>query len=81
MKYVYNPLSGQFDLLNIDKNYVHLQSIASTTWNIPHNLDKLCSIQIVDNSNNEITGDINWVDKNNVTITFNTAIAGKALCN
>ena len=81
MKYVYNPLSGQFDLLNVDKNYVHVQSVASAVWTIPHNLDKLCSIQAVDSLNNEIAGDIKWIDKNNVTITFNTPVSGKALCN
>jgi len=81
MKYVYNPLSGQFDLLNVDKNYVHVQSAASAVWTIPHNLDKLCAIQAVDSFNNEIAGDIKWIDKNNVTITFNTPVSGKALCN
>lgn len=83
MKYVFNPVSGQLDLINtfVDNNYVHNQAVASTTWNVPHNLGKKCAVQVVDNLGNEIVGDIQWIDNNNVTVTFNTAVAGFAYCN
>jgi hypothetical protein len=48
---------------------------------VPHNLGKKCAVQVVDNSGNEIVGDIQWTDNNNVTVTFNTAITGFVYCN
>jgi hypothetical protein len=83
MKYVFNPVSGQLDLINTftDSNYIHTQAVANTTWNVPHNLGKRCSVQVVDNLGNEIVGSIQWIDDNNVTVTFNTAITGFVYCN
>ena len=83
MKYVFNPVSGQLDLINtfVDNNYVHTQAVANTTWNVPHNLGKRCSVQVVDNLGNEIVGSIQWIDDNNVTVTFKTAITGFVYCN
>ncbi len=83
MKYVFNPVSGQLDLINtfVDNNFVHNQAVASDTWNVPHNLGKKCSVQVVDTTGNEIIGDIQWVDNNNVVVRFNTPITGFVYCN
>lgn len=64
-----------------DKNYVHNQSVASTTWNVAHNLGKKCSVQIVDSLGNQIMASVSWTDDNNVVITFNSATTGYAYCN
>lgn len=53
-----------------DKNYVHVQSIAASTWIINHGLDKKPSITIFDDSNNIIEACVTHVDNNNVTINF-----------
>jgi hypothetical protein len=64
-----------------DKNYVHTQSVANTTWNVAHNLAKRCSVQVVNDSFEEIEASITWTDDNNVVVTFNTATTGYVYCN
>jgi len=64
-----------------DKNYVHNQGIASTTWNVVHNLNKYPSVTIVDSSNREVEGNIVHLTLNTLTITFSSGFAGKAFIN
>tara|TARA_R100001510_G_C7652216_1_gene210018 strand:+ start:2025 stop:2585 length:561 start_codon:yes stop_codon:yes gene_type:complete len=54
---------------------------ATATWNINHNLDKYPAVVAVNTSNEEIFGDLTYVDKNNVTIAFKSAVAGFAYLN
>ena len=56
MKNKYNPVSGEFDLVNSlqDISYVHTQSVPATTWVVTHNLNTKCSVQVVDEDQNEI---------------------------
>jgi len=83
MKNKYNPVSGEFDLVNSlqDISYVHTQSVASTTWVVNHNLNTRCSVQVVDNTGNEIIGKIDWIDNNTVNVLFNIPVAGFVYCN
>jgi hypothetical protein len=64
-----------------DKHYVYDQGIPSTTWSIDHNLGKYPSVVIVDTSNSEVIGDIQYIDTNNLTVTFSASFAGKAYLN
>lgn len=64
-----------------DKNYIHDQPIASATWNITHNLNKFPAVTIVDTSGNEVEGEVNHTDNNNIIITFSAAFSGKAYLN
>jgi hypothetical protein len=64
-----------------DANFVHTQSVAATTWNVPHNLGKRCSVSITDSLSKEIDAQVDWVDNNNVTITLNEAVTGFVYCN
>jgi len=64
-----------------DANYVHTQAIPATTWNVPHNLNKKCSVNITDALSKEIDAQVDWVDNNNVTITLSEAVAGFVYCN
>jgi hypothetical protein len=66
---------------NGDKNYVHTQDIASITWNVQHNLNKFPSCTMVLSSGQQGFGDVNFIDKNNLTITFTGAQTGKAYIN
>ena len=64
-----------------DKTHVHTQTTASTTWNIAHGLAKFPSVSIVDDGNNVVYGDIVYLNTNELTITFTSAISGKAYVN
>jgi hypothetical protein len=66
--------------LGSDLNYTHVQA-SSASWVIAHNLGKIPSVTVQDNSGNTVHGDITYTNINNLTITFNTAFAGKAYLN
>lgn len=64
-----------------DKHYEHSQLSASSTWNITHNLNKKPSVMVVDDGENVIVGDINYINQNEITITFTGSVSGKAYLN
>jgi hypothetical protein len=64
-----------------DKNFVLQQMVASTIWSVPHNLNKKCAVQVVDNSLDEIMGKVHWVNNNEVEIRFNKPKTGWVYCN
>jgi len=64
-----------------DKFYQHDQAVASLSWNVNHELGKYPSVQIVNTSGKEIIGDIEFIDENNITVSFDIAVAGKVYCN
>jgi len=65
-----------------DKNYVHDQGSPSATWEVQHNLNKKPAVTIVDSIGMVVHGDIEYVDNNNVTITFESgSFSGKAFFN
>lgn len=64
-----------------DKNYVHVQNIGSTLWEIPHMLGKFPSITVVDSANSEMTTTVNHIDLNNSTVELSYALTGRAFCN
>ena len=64
-----------------DLNFTYTQGVASTTWNIQHNLGKFPSITVIDTANTVVTGEYTYDDINNVTLTFSAAFAGTAYLN
>lgn len=64
-----------------DKNYVHNQSSAASTWIIEHNLNKYPSISIIDSAGTEVYGSINRVDENIAILEFSAPFSGTAICN
>lgn len=64
-----------------DLTYEHVQSSASTTWNVAHNLDKKPSVSIADSADNILYGEITHTDLNNLVITLSAATSGKAYIN
>lgn len=64
-----------------DKHYVHNQVSAQSTWVVQHNLNKKPSVTVVDSSENVVIGDIEYVNNNQLNITFNGALSGKAYIN
>jgi hypothetical protein len=64
-----------------DLNFTYVQGVASTTWNIQHNLGKFPSITVIDTANTVVTGEYTYDNINNVTLTFSAAFAGTAYLN
>jgi len=64
-----------------DKHYTHNQVATATTWSITHNLNKYPSVSVVDSGNNWVIGDVEYINQNQLTITFNAAFSGKAYLN
>ena len=64
-----------------DKTFVFTQSVASTTWNITHNLNKYPSVSVVESGLNTVYGDIEYINTNSLTVTFKHAFGGKAFLN
>lgn len=61
--------------------YVWTQSISLAVWTIPHNLGRFPSVTVVDNLNNKIEPDIQYIDNNNLQIINGVALVGKAYLN
>lgn len=64
-----------------DKNYIHYQNTASNLWIINHNLNKYPAVNVVDSAGNEVVGDVEYIDVNNLKITFTGAFKGRANLN
>lgn len=63
-------------------NYTFEQGIASDTWVIEHNLNKMPSIIVVDSTDKvQIPDDIIYNSENVMTVIFLAAFAGKAYLN
>jgi len=72
---------GVFTKNNGDKHYRHIQSVSSDTWSIEHSLDKYPAVVVKDSAGSIVVGDIDYVDENNVTLTFSGAFSGEAYLN
>lgn len=64
-----------------DKNFVFIQGVAASIWNISHNLNKYPSVSVVDSALSEVIGDIRYIDLNNITLTFSAPFSGEAFLN
>jgi len=64
-----------------DKTFIYTQITSQSTWSITHALNKFPSITVVDDGNNVIIGDIQYISKSELTITFASAVSGKAYLN
>lgn len=63
--------------------FVFLQSQASSSWVVKHNLGKFPSITIVDSqpTPQTVIGSVTYNDLNTCTITFGAPFSGQAFCN
>lgn len=67
--------------INYDKNYLHIQSVASDEWLINHNLNKYPSVTVIDSAENIVVGEVEYLDLNNLKIKFTGGFSGKATLN
>tara|TARA_R110002096_G_scaffold435952_2_gene664530 strand:+ start:6172 stop:7101 length:930 start_codon:yes stop_codon:yes gene_type:complete len=71
---------GNTITLPID-TYTHDQGMPSLTWTINHGLNKYPSATTVDSAKTVVMGQIEYIDLNNLTITFNASFSGSAYIN
>ena len=64
-----------------DKTHTHTQLTAQNVWYVNHALGKYPSVTVVDTGENVVIGDIQYLNANQLTITFASAVAGKAYVN
>lgn len=64
-----------------DKEYEHDQGLTASVWSINHNLDKYPAVHVADTAKTFVLGQVQHIDKNNLTITFNAAFSGYAYLN
>lgn len=64
-----------------DKHFTYTQANPSAVWNIQHNLNKNPSVSIVDTAGSQIYTEVEYIDNNNLRLTFFAAFSGKAYMN
>lgn len=64
-----------------DKTFEYIQPAPYETWNIAHGLNKFPSVSVVNNNNIMMYGEITYIDRNNLTISFSAGFSGKAYLN
>lgn len=66
-----------------DANYVHTDNVqqADDVWTVNHNLNKYCSVTVVDDDDNVVIADVVYIDSNSLEIHFAAAVTGKAYLN
>lgn len=58
--------------------YRHNQAAPATVWNINHNLGFYPAVSTQDSAGTVVYGDVEYIDSNNVTVTFEAAMGGYA---
>lgn len=66
---------------SIKFKHVHNQTVATTEWNIIHELNCYPSVTVVDSTKTEVIGDIEYIDLNTLKVTFSAAFSGHAYLN
>lgn len=59
-------------------SYVHDQMSASLTWTVNHNLGRYPTPDVFDSDQEQVEGHVEHISTNQLTITFTSAISGKA---
>ena len=70
-----------FTLSSSDKTFEFDQGQPALVWTIQHNLNKFPSVSVVDTANTVVNSQVNYIDKNNITINNTAQFAGKAYLN
>ena len=65
----------------VDATFTHLQSSASTSWVITHNLNRFPSVTVVTSVGVVVIGNITYNSANQLTISIADANSGKAYLN
>lgn len=63
-----------------DTNFTKTFSVSSSV-DVNHNLNKLVSVSVIDSANDEVIGDVSYIDLNNIKVVFMAAFSGTIICN
>lgn len=67
------------DVINVwPTTFRHVQTVASAVWTVAHGLNYFPGVDIRDAANAQLYGQVDYVDANNLTITFSTPVTGTA---
>lgn len=87
----YNPalsilsLSGSTVTVSLPNNYnvsfVYNQLGVSTTWPIFHDLHRYPSVSVVDSGGNQCIGEVQYIDADNLLVSFSSPFSGTAYLN
>ena len=64
-----------------DKHYVHTQMVAAASWTINHNLGKFPAVSVVDSGGSVVVGEVQYINKDTLIVSFAGAFSGVAYCN
>ena len=76
-----------YDIVNFvlertaNNTFTYPQPGPSSSWTIQHNLGKFPSVTTVNSNDIEVKGEIEYIDENNLTVTFSAGFSGKAYLN
>jgi hypothetical protein len=59
-------------------SFVWTQSVQNTVWTIAHDLGYVPNVFAEDENGNDIVGVVGIINNNEITLTFNSPVAGKA---
>jgi hypothetical protein len=59
-------------------SYTHLQTTPLDTWTIVHNLNFFPNVTVFDSGGSQVEGTVTHTNETTVTLTFSSAISGKA---
>lgn len=59
-------------------SYVHNQLASSSNWTVTHNLNFYPNVTVYDSAGSMVEGSVNHTTATSLTITFSSAISGKA---
>jgi hypothetical protein len=74
-------LKEKLESLKTDSYYQHVQGVPATTWDITHNLNKNPSVTVTDSAGTVVIGQVEYLNPNQVRLTFNAGFSGKAELN
>ena len=64
-----------------DNTFIYTQSTPAAVWLINHGLGRYPAVDVVDSSNSEVDGDLQYLDSNHLSITFSAPFSGEAYLN
>ncbi|MDP2262684.1 MAG: hypothetical protein Q8K24_05945 [Hydrogenophaga sp.] len=64
-----------------DLHHTHTQAVAADEWVIEHGLGKCPAVTVVDSAGDQVEGDVEYIDLDNLRIVFSSAFSGRAYLN
>ncbi len=62
-------------------SYIHTQLQAAAQWHVQHGLNRYPSVSIVDSGGSLVIGNIAYISRNEIVLTFTSEFSGKVYLN